>query len=167
MGSVVTVAGELLCHDTVQRAQLRKLAHLSLLLVLGISFQDSWSCLCLCHLVTETQEVPSSALEVWHREHNTEECVSIDIAPRSVSISYHTTQLSPDLFLLLISLFSILFSTASMPALHRTMQCLMDISGLSKLYHWRMDSELLCLILLCWQFLRSFLLPINFGENAQ
>lgn len=48
--------------------------------VLLCSSFSTLEALCLYLLVTGIQEVPSSALEVWHREHNTEECVSIDIA---------------------------------------------------------------------------------------
>lgn len=58
-------------------------------------FHDSWGYLCLYLLVTGTQEAPSNALEFWHREHNTEECVDIDVAPQQVSISYHVTGFSP------------------------------------------------------------------------
>lgn len=77
MRSVVTVAGELLCHNTVQKA----VEKISLLIPSALVFRIIFTSCYLCFdlLVTGMQEVPSSALEVQHREQNTKECVNVAV----------------------------------------------------------------------------------------
>lgn len=78
MRSVVTVAGELLCPDTVQKAVEKTSLLFPSALVLCIIFTSCYLCF---DLVTGMQEVPSSALEVQHREQNTKECVHVAVTP--------------------------------------------------------------------------------------